>query len=34
MPSEEKKVLRIISANTNYNVDWNYFYDILKNNPL
>lgn len=34
MPTEERKVLRIISSNTNYNVDWNYFYDILENNPL
>ena len=34
MPSEEKKVLRIISANTNYNVDWNYFYNVLEKNPL
>ena len=34
MPSEEKKVMRIVSANTNYNTDWNYFYNVLEKNPL
>ena len=34
MPLEQKEVLRIISANTDYNVDWNYFYDVLEENPI
>lgn len=37
MPRDERKVLKIISSSTDYNADWNYFYDILekytKDNP-
>jgi len=29
-PSEADKLLKIISRETNYNENWNYFYDILK----
>lgn len=30
MPKEEQTLLKIISTQTNYNTDWNYFYDILE----
>jgi hypothetical protein len=30
MPTEAKKVLRIIGSSTNYTVDWNHFYDELE----
>lgn len=29
-PAESSNIIRIISYNTNYNTDWNYFYTILE----
>jgi len=31
MPEEEKKILQIIRTQTNYNIDWQYFHNILNN---
>lgn len=31
---DKKLILKIISVNTNYTVDWNYFYDILEKNDI
>jgi hypothetical protein len=29
MPTEKDDLLKIINANTNYNIHWSYFYDLL-----
>lgn len=31
---DKKLLLRVISANTNYTMDWNFFYNILENNKV